>query len=204
VEHEGQFDYTIFDSEIDYKISFRCVTVDKDLNRLHQWHHNRHVIPFWNQDFPLCRYREHLNKLLADEHQTLYIGYVNNEPMSYWESYWAEDDIIARHYGVQTDDQGIHLLIGPGEFLGKGYALPLLRAMTAFQFQHQETEKVVTEPDVRNEKMIHIFKKCGFEPQKEIDMPDKRALLMFCYRETFFRRWEDVNCIQKNRIKQNI
>ncbi|MCF2938675.1 acetyltransferase [Paenibacillus alkaliterrae] len=181
---------------MDRTISFRCATIKEDVHRLHHWHHQNHVIPFWKQNFSFPQYREYFQKLLADRHQTLYIGHLNGKPMSYWESYWAKDDIIAGHYEVEAGDQGIHLLFGPEEFLGKGYALPLLRAMTAFQFQHQDTKKVITEPDIRNEKVIHIFKKCGFEPQKEIDLPDKRALLMFCYRETFLGRWKDVDYIQ--------
>lgn len=173
-------------------IAFRPVTLEEDLHRLHSWHHQEHVIPFWRQNMPLPQYEQHLQKLLADSHQTLYIGCLEGEPMSYWESYWAKDDIIAGHYETDEGDQGIHLLLGPPEFIGKGYALPLLKAMTAFQFHHPATQKIVTEPDIRNEKMIHIFKKCGFEPEKEIRLPDKRGLLMFCHRETFERRWQDV------------
>ncbi len=178
-------EFTFYDREIDSEIVFRRVTLEKDLNRLHHWHHQPHVIPFWNQNFSETAYKDHLKKLLADKHQTLYIGYLNNVPMSYWEAYWAKDDLIANYYDAEKEDQGIHLLLGPEEYLGKGLALPQLRAMIAFQFKHKKTEKVVAEPDVRNKKMIHIFEKCGFKPKKEIELPDKRGLLMFCHRETF-------------------
>ncbi|WP_100404188.1 GNAT family N-acetyltransferase [Bacillus solitudinis] len=183
----------LIDEETGYEISFRQVKLEDDLERLHYWHNQAHVIPFWKQNFPLLDYKAHLQKLLCDRHQTLYIGHVNGEPMSYWECYWTKDDIIANYYQLEEEDQGIHLLFGPKEFLGKGLALPFLRAMTAFLFQSEGTSKIVAEPDVRNEKMIHIFKKCGFEAQNEIELPDKRGLLMFCERATFFRRWKDVN-----------
>ncbi|TWI54111.1 GNAT family N-acetyltransferase [Halalkalibacter nanhaiisediminis] len=189
-----------FDDEAGYEFLFRQVKLEDDLERLHYWHHQDHVIPFWNQNFPLLKYREHLHMLLQDRHQTLYIGHVNGEPMSYWESYWAKDNIVANYYDVEDKDQGIHLLFGPKKFLGKGLALPLLRGMTAFLFQHEGTRKIVAEPDIRNEKMIHIFQKCGFEPEKEIDLPDKRALLMFCERRTFFRRWKHVQFIHQQHV----
>ncbi|HEX7063889.1 MAG TPA: GNAT family N-acetyltransferase, partial [Bacillales bacterium] len=134
-------------------------------------------------------FRDHLRKALADSHQTLYIGELDGVPMSYWESYWVRDDVIGKYYDFEQNDQGVHLLIGPEPFLGRGYALPLLRAMVAFQFQAEGTDLVVAEPDIRNKKMIHIFKKCGFEAQNEIDLPDKSGLLMFCRREVFERRW---------------
>ncbi|WP_332697184.1 GNAT family N-acetyltransferase [Halalkalibacter lacteus] len=190
----------LIDEETGYEISFRQVKQEEDLERLHHWHHQAHVIPFWKQNFPLPDYKAHLQKLLDDRHQTLYIGHVNGEPMSYWECYWAKDDIIADYYQVDDEDQGIHLLFGPNEYLGKGLALPFLRAMTAFLFQHEATSKIVAEPDIRNEKMIHIFKKCGFEPQKEIELPDKRGLLMFCERTSFFRRWKNVNFIEQQHV----
>ncbi|WP_163538570.1 GNAT family N-acetyltransferase [Gracilibacillus sp. YIM 98692] len=185
MQQNSEYEFTFYDREIDSEIVFRRVTLEKDLDRLHQWHHQPHVIPFWNQNFSETAYKDHLKKLLADQHQSLYIGYLNNVPMSYWEAYWAKDDLIANYYDAEKEDQGIHLLFGPEEYLGKGLALPLLRAMIAFQFKHKKTEKVVAEPDVRNKKMIHIFEKCGFEPEKEIELPDKRGLLMFCHRVTF-------------------
>lgn len=184
-----EYVYQTFDSEINKTIAFRLVDLESDLLIIHHWMNQPHVIPFWNLAFDLEQMRQHLQKALADPHQTLYVGFLDDVPMSYWESYWAVDDIIAKHYAVHPADQGIHLLIGSPEFLGKGYALPLLRAMTAFQFQNLETQKVVTEPDSRNHKMIHVFKRCGFEFQKEIDLPDKRAALMFCDRQHFMGRW---------------
>lgn len=102
--------------------------------------------------------------------------------MSYWESYWVKGDIIEDYYESEEGDQGIHLLIGDPDYLGKGLALPFLRAMVKFQLLTSTTNKVMAEPDIRNAKMIHLFEKCGFTPIKEIELPDKTALLMSCTR----------------------
>lgn len=177
--------YEIHDETINKTIAFRSVTLEEDLHRIHRWMNEPHVIPFWKLNFSLEKIQAHLEKALGDKHQTLYIGMLDGVPMSYWESYWAIDDIIGNYYPAEKADQGIHLLIGETVFLGKGYALPLLRAMTKFQFQHSETSKIITEPDARNAKMIHVFKRCGFEFQKEVDLPDKTGALMFCHRENF-------------------
>lgn len=58
--------------------------------------------------------------------------------------------------------------------------------MTAFQFRATDATRVVSEPDVRNERVIHVFERCGYEPQGRIDLPDKEALLMHCERDRFF------------------
>jgi RimJ/RimL family protein N-acetyltransferase len=188
LSNPAQYAYQSYDSSIDQTITFRPVVLQQDLSLIHSWMNQPHVVPFWNLAFDLERMQAHLEKAIADPHQTLYIGFLNNVPMSYWESYWSVDDILAGYYPTHYADQGIHLLIGASEFLGKGYALPLLRAMVSLQFQHTETQKIIAEPDIRNHKMIHVFQRCGFEFQTEIELPDKRAALMFCERQWFFRR----------------
>ncbi|MFB5661916.1 GNAT family N-acetyltransferase [Alteribacillus sp. HJP-4] len=181
------FSYRRYSPVLGQEIQFRKVIETEDFSLLHEWMHNEHVIPFWQLNFSREEYKNHLQKALADTHQSLYIGCLNGRSMSYWEAYWAADDIIGRYYHAQPYDQGIHLLIGPESDIGKGYALPLLEEMTAFLFEDQRTTRVVAEPDIRNDKMIHVFKQCGFEPVKPVDLPDKRGLFMVCRRETFER-----------------
>ncbi len=186
-EHpRSHYVYQAYNAKIDKEISFRPVTIEEDLERIHNWMNQPHVVPFWHLALPLDATHAHLEAALADTHQTLYIGLLDGVPMSYWETYWAKDDIIARYYAAHPSDRGVHLLIGPPEFLGKGFALPLLRAMTAFQFQRADTQKIVAEPDLRNGKMIHVFERCGFMLDRCIDLPDKRAALMVCHRKRFF------------------
>lgn len=181
----SEYSYRRYSEGIGKTIGFRQVSLERDIGRLHAWLNEPHVLPYWQQNDPLPQVRDTIAKRAANDDQTLYVGYLDHVPMSYWESYWAARDDISDYYDAQPADQGIHLLIGPPEYLGHGYATPLLKAMTAFQFQHPETQRIVTEPDVRNEKVIHVFENCGFEPQREIEMEEKDALLMTCHRETF-------------------
>ncbi|MGM7719970.1 GNAT family N-acetyltransferase [Metabacillus sp. Hm71] len=173
------------------KISFRHVSYNEDVTLLHSWMHEKHVIPYWKLNISLEAYKLHLQNFLNDHHQTLLIGEINGVPVSYWESYWVDGDIIGTCYQFEPFDQGIHLLIGNKDYLGKGFIYPLLLTILFHKFQVSQTNKVIAEPDIRNEKMIHVFKKCGFIPIKEVELPDKTGLLMFCERENFERRWAD-------------
>ncbi|SEI01899.1 Protein N-acetyltransferase, RimJ/RimL family [Halobacillus karajensis] len=183
-------DFKVYDKTIQRAIGFREAT-SKDVELVHKWMNEEHVYPFWNLNISFGRFKDHFQKALADTHQTLYLGMIDDEVMSYWESYWVQGDVLEKFYTAEAEDQGVHLLIGEKDFLGAGYALPLLRAMVRFQFQHAPTTKVVAEPDIRNEKMIHIFEQCGFTPVAPVTLPDKEALLMFCKREDFEMRWKD-------------
>lgn len=177
--------YAFHDAGSGHEIAFRPATVEEDLHRVHDWMNRDHVVPFWDLARPIEGIREYVEEGLADDHQTPYIGCLDGEPMSYWEAYLASDDIVGRYYDADPADRGVHLLIGPAEYLGRSLALPLLRAMTAFQLSYPGTEKIVAEPDARNSRMIHVFERCGYERAHEIDLPDKRAVLMFCNKARF-------------------
>ena len=177
--------YTFHDPKIGRGISFRKATVGDDLYRVHDWMNRDHVIPFWDLARPVEGIRDYIEENINDAHQIPYIGCLDGEPMSYWEAYSVPGDIVGRYYDADPADRGVHLLIGPPEYLGRGLALPLLRAMTAFQFSYPHTQRIVAEPDARNERMIHVFERCGYVKQKEIDLPDKRAALMFCDKVAF-------------------
>ncbi|MFC7006803.1 GNAT family N-acetyltransferase [Halalkalicoccus salilacus] len=181
------YDYQTYDRSIEKTVSLRQASPERDLGRLHAWLGSEHVKPYWQLDLPLPAFRDRLVEKLADDHLTPYVGCLDHVPMSYWECYWAADDDVANHYDAKPTDQGVHLLIGPEEYLGHGYALPLMRAVVAMQFRHPETDRVIAEPDARNERVIHVFETCGFEPRKEFrfDEAEKDALLLVCERDTF-------------------
>lgn len=174
---------------IDRTVSFRPVELRRDLERLHAWLGSDHVQPYWDLAAPLPEFRRTLETKLADDHMTPYVGRVDGVPMSYWERYWAADDPLADHYDVRDGDQGIHLLIGPEEYVGHGYATALLRGIVDLAFRHGGTERVVAEPDAGNEAALATFESAGFERRDTFYFPheDKEAALVVCERERFER-----------------
>ncbi len=176
---------------IDRTVSFRPVEIGPDLERLHAWLGRDHVQPYWELAAPLPVFRRTLVEKLADEHMTPYVGRLDGVPMSYWERYWPADDPLADQYEASESDQGIHLLIGPDEYLGNGYASALLRGIVDMAFRHDETDRVVAEPDVRNDAALATFQSAGFERRDTFYFPaeGKEAALMVCERERFERAY---------------
>ncbi|WP_049924342.1 GNAT family N-acetyltransferase [Halopiger djelfimassiliensis] len=185
----SEYDFEYYDETIDRHIGFRPVSLERDLGRLHAWLGSEHVKPYWQLDEPLPAFRETLREKLADDHQTLYVGCLDHVPMSYWERYWAAEDDLAAYYDAEPADQGVHLLIGPEEYLGHGYATALFRAMFALAFRHPETERVVGEPDARNDAVLAVAERCGCDLRREFEFPEeeKTAQLIVCPRERFER-----------------
>jgi RimJ/RimL family protein N-acetyltransferase len=183
----GQYDYQTYDPDIDRTISLRQADVERDLGRLHAWLGSDHVKPYWQLDEPLPAFRAELESKLDDDHLTPYVGCLDHVPMSYWECYWAAEDDVAAHYDARPSDQGVHLLIGPEEYVGQGYAQSLMQAVVAMQFRHPDTERVVAEPDARNDRVIHVFEQCGFEQRDQFyfDEAEKEAALLVCERDRF-------------------
>ncbi|WP_085991452.1 GNAT family N-acetyltransferase [Oceanobacillus senegalensis] len=188
---QTKYPFVIEDVQLKKEITFRPVSLREDFERLYTWMHEPHVIPYWKLNIDRDAYKQHLQTFLNDSHQQLLIGEIDGVPMSYWESYTVEGDVISRYYSYDQNDQGIHLLIGETDYLGKRYIYPLLLTILKRKFEINTTKRVVAEPDIRNEKMIAVFKKCGFQPIKEVNLPDKTGLLVSCERNVFERRWSE-------------
>ncbi len=162
---------------------FRHLDPEGDLDLVHGWMHQPHVVPFWHLDVPRAELRARLESIAAAAHVEPLIGCVDGVPVSYWELYWAARDPLAEHYPAGEHDQGVHLLVGPIELTGRGLGRRLLEAVVDRQLAREpRTRRVVAEPDVRNARMIHVFERCGFVREGELELPDKRAALMVRHR----------------------
>lgn len=173
------------DERIDRTIGFRPVDPATDFELLFAWFGYDHLKPYWQLDRPREAARSLVEEKRTHPSLTPYLGTLDHVPMSYWEVYDAVDDEVASVYDAQPTDRGVHLFIGPPEYLGRGYATPLLRSLARFQFERPDVDRLVSEPDVRNDRAIRVFEACGFEPQREVALPNKEALLMTCTRDSF-------------------
>ncbi|MQA14766.1 MAG: GNAT family N-acetyltransferase [Pseudonocardiaceae bacterium] len=157
---------------------------DRDTDALHTWMNDPEVARFWEMPWPrdpiagyLCRQRD-------SAHSTPYVGFLDGVAMSYWELYRADLDPLARHYPARHGDAGVHLLLGPPGYRGRGLGVGMLRAVSSWQLDiDPAATRVVAEPDVRNARSIRAFERAGFRRSAEIDLPDKHAALMIRDRE---------------------
>lgn len=157
----------------------RTVTLPTHLELIHRWMHAPHVVPFWQQDWPLVRIEEYLLAQLEGTVSRPCLGSLAGVPVSYWEIYRPAADPVGGVYDAQPHDLGVHLLIGERGLTGRGLGSMLLTAAIGELFGLDPAcERVVAEPDVRNVASIRAFARAGFTDRGEVTLPDKTAVLM--------------------------
>ncbi|MFC7964095.1 GNAT family N-acetyltransferase [Streptomyces cinereoruber] len=162
--------------------SFRLVPVrlERDLPLLTRWMNDPAVAAFWELAGPETVTADHLRaQLEGDGRSVPCLGLLDGTPMSYFEIYRADLDLLARHYPARPHDTGLHLLIGSTADRGRGVGTTLLRAVADLVLDHRpRCTRVLAEPDLRNTPSVSAFLGGGFRYAAEVDLPDKRAALM--------------------------
>lgn len=166
-------------------IGLRQVRYPEDIPLLYSWMHADHVIPQWQLNKPLPELKVHFEKMLADDHQRLYLVGVDGEWVGYAEVYEGARDRLARYYQSRTDDLGWHLLIGELSAFGKGHLRAIVRGISHFIFAHSPAQRIVGEPDHKVKPYEVVARELCYEPQGLIEMPEKTAMLYYCQRDTF-------------------
>ncbi len=153
------------------------VKPDRDLDLIHRWMNDPAVAAYWELDGPVERTADHLAEQRGLKHTEPFLARLAGRPIGYWELYRAADDRLAAYYPAQSDDLGVHLLIGEPDLRGIGLGAVLLTALCDVA-QWQSPRRIVAEPDERNTASVRAFTAAGFTPSGAIDLPQKRATLM--------------------------
>ncbi|MGA8117261.1 MAG: GNAT family N-acetyltransferase [Actinocatenispora sp.] len=165
--------------------ALRPVDVAADLPLVHDWMHQPHVVPYWQQDWPAERLRGYLLDQFAGDASRPCLGLLAGEPVSYWEVYRPVRDPLGDAYPARPTDLGVHLLIGRRDLTGSGLGTVLLRAVRDGLWQADPAcDRIVAEPDVRNVPSVRAFGKAGFHRHDDIDLPGKTAALMIAERSS--------------------
>ncbi|MEV4489481.1 GNAT family N-acetyltransferase [Micromonospora coxensis] len=120
-----------------------------------------------------------------------YLIMLDDTPIGLFQTYLPEADPVGERYRVRPGDIGMHLLLAPGRRPPRGLTTAVGPALARFLFTDPTRQRIVVEPDVRNEIALRRLRREGFTFDDEIDMPDKRAQLAFLTRTRFESRPTD-------------
>lgn len=158
--------------------------VSDDADLVAAWMTRPHILPWWEQDWPVSRWAEEISRFAAGEHTIPCVAVFEGGDLAYVELYRVRHDRLAEYYAWQEHDWGLHLAIGDTSYVGRGIGRRLIRSLAdALLRADPLCDRVVAEPDVVNVQSVRAFEAAGFVVQGELELPEKRAHLMMRGRE---------------------
>lgn len=169
-------------------LSLRAIDRRRDLARFHAWMNQPRVAFYWDLAQDEAALDRYLAEQEADPHLYGVIGSFDDEPVSYFEFYWAMEDRLGPHYDAEEFDRGWHGLVGNPRHLGRPKTQAWFTAVTHCLFLDEpRTRRIMGEPRASHTKMLSYCATTAYTKLKEFDFPHKRAALVCCERERFFR-----------------
>ncbi|MBA4860512.1 acetyltransferase [Streptomyces sp. PSKA54] len=156
-----------------------------DAELLHSWVTHPKAAFWMMQDAKLHDVEREYMAIAAAEHHDAFIGLHNGEPAFLMERYDPAHVELVGLYEPEPGDVGMHFLVAPTDTPVHGFTRAVITAVMEHLFADPATERVVVEPDVRNKAVHALNEAVGFVPEREIEKPEKTALLSFCTRAQF-------------------
>ena len=176
-----------------YGWSFRAVEPDRpgrpsaDVDLVHRWMHQPHIEQWWHEAWPRERWAALIGALHSTHaHYSLPLfacadGPPGPGPIAYLQVYRVARDPVRDAYLYDEHDLGLHIAIGRDEHIDRRHGRAMLRAVCeGLLAADPHCDRVVAEPDVRNEMSVRAFAAAGFRSAGLVALPDKTAdLLVF-------------------------
>ena len=179
--------YEYYENETQYYL--RQMQYPEDMALVHKWMHEPHVIPQWQLNKSETELKVYYEKMLADDHHRILIVGVNGKDVGYTEIYEGKRDRLGLYYDGDELDLGWHLLFGEKSVFGKGYLRSVMRLLSFYIFENAASAKIVGEPDHSVKPYAVVVEDMCYEAQRLIPMPEKTAMLYYCFRETFYAKF---------------
>ncbi|MGW7819167.1 GNAT family N-acetyltransferase [Streptomyces puniciscabiei] len=167
------------------RFTFRPLDPLQDAGLLHRWVTHPKAAFWMMQDAGLQDVEREYLRIAAHEHHQAHLGLHEGEPAFLMERYDPRYVELAGLYDPEPGDVGMHFLVAPTDRPVHGFTRAVITAVLDELFADPRTRRVVVEPDVRNKAVHALNEAVGFVPVREIQKPEKRALLSFCTRERF-------------------
>ncbi|MFC9289859.1 GNAT family N-acetyltransferase [Streptomyces sp. NPDC057052] len=167
------------------RLTFRPLDPPKDAELLHSWVTHPKAAFWMMQDASPADVERAYAEIAADEHHHALLGLHDGTPAFLMEYYDPRHRELVGLYEPRPGDVGMHFLVAPTDRPVHGFTHAVITAVVARLFQDPAVERVVVEPDVSNKAVHALNEAVGFVPEREIDKPEKKALLSFCTRERF-------------------
>lgn len=170
-------------------MQIRPLDMSLDLHDLHVWVNSPHA-RFWGmQGQSLEQVRDKYQGILDRKDYEVYIGSLvsTGEKIFMLECYDVDRDIIKDYYPVKPGDQGFHMFVAPSIRPIPNITYFIFLAVLEYMFQDPAVQRIIGEPDLRNEKVLMRLVQGGFRFGRVIHLPYKTAWMIYYTREDLNR-----------------
>ncbi|MER6953916.1 MULTISPECIES: GNAT family N-acetyltransferase [unclassified Streptomyces] len=165
--------------------TFRPLDPLSDAELLHSWLTHPKAAYWMMQDAEPVDVERAYMDIAADPHQLALLGLRDGVPVFLMERYDPVHRELVGLYEPLPGDVGMHFLTPATDTPVHGFTRAVITAVMAHLFEDPTVRRVVVEPDVSNTAVHALNEAVGFVPEREIQKPEKTALLSFCTRESF-------------------
>ncbi|MDX3454607.1 GNAT family N-acetyltransferase [Streptomyces sp. ME02-8801-2C] len=169
------------------RLAVRPLDPLQDAELLHSWLTHPKAAYWMMQDARLEDIERAYMEIAADEHQQAFLGLHDGVPAFLMERYDPVHRELVGLYEPEPGDVGMHFLVPATDTPVSGFTRAVITTVMTHLFEDPRTARVVVEPDIGNKAVHALNEAVGFVPEREIQKPEKKALLSFCTREQFER-----------------
>jgi penicillin amidase len=148
--------------------TLRPVEPERDADLIHAWVTQERA-GFWGmQDADRDRVAEIYAWIAAQPHLAAYLAHHDETPVALFQTYDPAVDEIGEHYERRPGDLGVHILLADDPARA-GRTTELVAFLLGYCFADPAVQRLVVEPDVRNEKSVALVERIGFELGPVVD-----------------------------------
>lgn len=168
-------------------IEIRKMDLDEDVPDLHDWF-NRDYAKFWGmQGKSIVEVRSKFQEIFKQGELEVLMGVLEStgEKIFLLECYRPTHDILGKFYRAKDSDRGYHLIVAPPGKPVPDLTFYIMMALNQYIFRDASVQRIVGEPDLRNDKVLMRLAQAGYSFGKVVHLPHKTAQMIFVTREKF-------------------
>lgn len=160
---------------------------EEDLDLIHGWV-TQDRARFWGMtEYSRSDVREAYRFLDSLQTHHAFLVLLGGEPVALFQTYEPLHDPVGEAYLARAEDIGMHLLLAPRSRPVPHFTPRLVTSLINFMFSDPAINRIVVEPDARNEKAVRRLEATCFELGPKVQLEEKEAQLAFLTRERFGR-----------------